>query len=209
MNIIVCDDHPVVRHGLTRIMQSEADVSCVHEAESGQVLIDLVRGRPCDVVLLDVSLPGRGGLELLRQIKQERPRLPVLMLSVHSAEQYAIRALRAGASGYLTKDSAPDELIKAVRTVARGHKYVTPEIAERLAHDLAQPSDRPRHETLSEREFEVFTLLAAGKTVTQIAAELYLSDKTISTYRTRVLEKLGLKSNAELIRYAVREGLVD
>lgn len=209
MNIIVCDDHPIVREGLARIMGAEADVASVHEADCAQRLLDLVRDRPCDLVVLDVSLPGRGGLDVLRQLRQERPRLPVLMLSVHAADQYAVRALRAGASGYLTKDLAPEELIKAIRAVTRGHKYLTADVAERLAHDLQQPTDRPRHELLSEREFEVFVLLAAGRTVKEIAAELCLSDKTISTYRTRILEKLDLKSNADIVRYGVREGLVD
>ncbi len=209
MNIIVCDDHPIVREGLARIMGAEADVASVHEADCAQRLLDLVRDRPCDLVVLDVSLPGRGGLDVLRQLRQERPRLPVLMLSVHAADQYAVRALRAGASGYLTKDLAPEELIKAIRAVTKGHKYLTSDVAERLAHDLQQPADRPRHELLSEREFEVFVLIAAGRTVKEIAGELCLSDKTISTYRTRILEKLDLKSNAELVRYGVREGLVD
>jgi two-component system invasion response regulator UvrY len=209
VNIVVCDDHPIVREGLARIMGAEADVAAVHEADCGQRLLDLVRDRPCDLVVLDVGLPGRGGLDVLRQLRQERPRLPVLMLSVHAADQYAVRALRAGASGYLTKDLAPEELVKAMRAVTRGHKYLTPDVAERLAHELQQPADRPRHEALSEREFEVFVLLAAGRTVKDIAAELCLSDKTISTYRARILEKLDLKSNAELVRYGVREGLVD
>jgi two-component system, NarL family, invasion response regulator UvrY len=209
MNIIVCDDHPIVREGLARIIQAESDVASVHEADNAQHLLDLVRDRPWDLVVLDVTLPGRNGLDVLRQLKQERPRLPVLMLSVHAADQYAVRALRAGASGYLTKDLAPNELIKAVRTVTKGHKYLTAEVADRLAHDLERPADRPRHESLSEREFEVFVLLASGRSVKEIAAELCLSDKTISTYRTRILEKLDLRSNAEIVRYAVREGLVD
>jgi two-component system invasion response regulator UvrY len=209
VNIIVCDDHPIVREGLARIMGAEADVQSVHEADCAQRLLDIVRDGPCDLVVLDVGLPGRGGLDVLRQLRQERPRLPVLMLSVHAADQYAVRALRAGASGYLTKDLAPEELIKAIRTVTRGHKYLTADVAERLARDLHQPSDRPRHDVLSEREFEVFVLIAAGRTVKEIAGELCLSDKTISTYRARILDKLDLKSNAEIVRYGVREGLVD
>lgn len=209
MNIIVCDDHPIVREGLARIIQAESDVDSVHEADNAQHLLDLVRDRAWDLVVLDVTLPGRNGLDVLRQLKQERPRMPVLMLSVHAADQYAVRALRAGASGYLTKDLAPNELIKAVRTVTRGHKYLTAEVAERLAHDLERPADRPRHECLSEREFEVFVLIASGRSVKEIAAELCLSDKTISTYRARILEKLDLRSSAEIVRYAVRESLVD
>lgn len=209
MNIIVCDDHPIVREGLARIMGAEADVAAVHEAESGERLLELVRDRPCDLIVLDISLPTRSGLDILRQLRQEQPRLPVLMLSVHAADQYAVRALRAGASGYLTKDLAPEELIKAIRAVKRGQRYLTTDVAERLAHELQQPADGPRHELLSEREFEVFVLLASGRSVKEIASELCLSDKTISTYRTRILEKLDLKSNAEMVKYGVREGLVD
>jgi two-component system invasion response regulator UvrY len=209
IDIIVCDDHPVVREGLTRIMLANLEIGSVSEADNAQALLALVHERPCDVVLLDVGLPGRGGLDVLRQVKQERPRLPVLMVSVHPADQYAIRALRAGASGYLTKDLASDELVKAVRTVLSGHRYVTPDVAERLADGLERPTGRAAHELLSDREFEVLALLAAGQSVKQIAAELCLSYNTISTYRSRILTKLNLKSDAEIIRYALRHRLAD
>jgi two-component system, NarL family, invasion response regulator UvrY len=209
MHIIVCDDHPVVRQGLARIMSAELDVALLREAETGHALLELVREQPPDVVLLDVGLPGRSGLDVLQQIKQEHPRLPVLVLSVHPTNQYAIRALRAGASGYLTKDLASAELVRAVRTVTSGHRYVTPDVADRLAADLERPDDRPLHDALSDREFEVLILLAAGRSVMQIAQELCLSDKTISTYRGRILQKLNLKTNADIIRYALRHGLAD
>ncbi len=209
MDIILCDDHPVVREGLTRILLSHLDIASIREADSGQALLDLVRDQRCDVVVLDIGLPGRNGLDVLRQLKQERPRTPVLMLSVHAADQYALRSLRAGASGYLTKNLATEELVKAIRTVVSGRRYVTADVAERLADDLDRPSDRSPHETLSDREFEVLSLLASGKSVKQVADDLSLSYNTISTYRSRVCGKLGVKTDAEIIRYAIRHGLVD
>jgi two-component system invasion response regulator UvrY len=209
IDVIVCDDHPVVRQGLAWIIQNNMAVGSLREAASGAALIDLVREKPGDVVLLDVGLPGRGGLEVLRQIRQEWPRLPVLMLSVHPADQYAVRALRAGASGYLTKDLAAQELVNAVKTVTGGHRYVTAEVAERLADDLTRNTEREPHDALSDREFEVLHLLGAGRSVRQIADELCLSYNTISTYRSRILSKLGLKSDADVIRYALLRGLAD
>jgi two-component system invasion response regulator UvrY len=158
-------------------------------------------------VLLDVTLPGRGGIEVLRQLKQERPRVPVLVLSVHPADQYAVRALRAGASGYLTKDLAAEELVTAVRLVTQGHRYLTPAVADRLAETLEKPVNRAPHEELSDREFQVLSLLGAGKKVSQIADELCLSYNTINTYRTRIFSKLGLKTDAQLVRYALQHGL--
>ena len=209
IDVIVCDDHPVVRQGLAWIIKNNMQVSSLREADSGHALLNLVREKPAHVVLLDVGLPGRGGLDVLRQIRQEWPRLAVLMLSVHPADQYAVRALRAGASGYLTKDLAAQELVTAVKTVASGHRYLTAEVADRLADDLGRKTDCEPHETLSDREFEVLTLLGAGKSVRQIATELCLSYSTLSTYRSRVLTKLGVKTDAEVIRYALRHGLAD
>lgn len=208
IDVIVCDDHPVVRQGLAWIIRDNMPGGSLREADSGPALLDLIRQKPSDVVLLDVGLPGRGGLEVLRQLRQEWPRVPVLMLSVHPAEQYAVRALRAGASGYLTKDLATQELVTAVRTVASGHRYLTAAVAERLAEDLTRGDHAP-HEMLSDREFEVLTLLGAGKTTRQIADELCLSYSTISTYRLRILPKLGLKTDAEIVRYALRHQLVE
>jgi two-component system, NarL family, invasion response regulator UvrY len=210
MDLIVCDDHPVVRAGLIRIMSEGFTLTSVREADNGQALLDLVRQRPGDVVLLDIGLPGRSGLDLLPQLKSERPRLPVLILSMHSADRYAVRALQAGASGYLTKGAVDTELVKAVTTVLNGHKYVTPEVAESLADGLNRGgAERPRHDALTVREFEVMSQLAAGRSVNQIAADLCLSYNTISTYRARVLRKLGVRSTAELMRYALQHGLTE
>lgn len=209
IDVIVCDDHPIVRQGVARILLATEDVQSVREAGSAQELLELVREGPCDAVLLDVGLPGRSGLDVLRQLKHERPRLPVLVLSVHPADQYAVRALRAGASGYLTKDMTPQQLVDALKVVMEGRKYVTPDVADQLATTIERPTDLPPHETLSDREYEVLSLIASGKSVKQIARDLNLSDKTISTYRSRVLAKLSLKTNADIIRYAIRQGLVD
>jgi two-component system invasion response regulator UvrY len=209
LDIIVCDDHPVVREGLARIIQSNLDVVRVREADSGPMLLDLLREASSDLVLLDVTLPGRGGLDVLRQLKQERPRMPVLVLSVHPADQYALRALRAGASGYLTKDLAAEELVTAVRLVTQGQRYLTPAVADRLAEALEKPVNRSPHEDLSDREFQVLSLLGAGKRVSQIAEELCLSYNTVSTYRSRIFSKLGLENDAQLVRYALQHGLSD
>jgi two-component system invasion response regulator UvrY len=183
-------------------------VARVREADSGQALLDLLREQPSDLVLLDVTMPGRGGIDVLRQVKQERPRLPVLVLSVHPADHYAVRALRAGASGYLTKDLAAGELVDAVRLVTQGQRYLTPAVADRLA-DALEHSDRLPHEELSDREFQVLGLLGAGRKVRQIADELCLSYNTISTYRSRILTKLGVETDAQLVRYALQHGLVE
>jgi two-component system, NarL family, invasion response regulator UvrY len=208
MDIIVCDDHPVVRQGLARIIHGSFSAARVREADSGQGLLDLLRDEPTDLVLLDVTMPGRGGLDVLRQLKQECSRVPVLVLSVHPAEQYAVRALRAGASGYLTKDLAAEELVNAVRLVSQGQRYLTPAVADRLAEAL-EHSDRLPHEELSDREFQVLGLLGAGRKVRQVADELCLSYNTISTYRSRILTKLGVESDAQLVRYALQHGLVE
>lgn len=208
MRILVCDDHPIVRQGLRSILLANPDVTSVGEAGTGAEVLRLVGTQPWDVVVLDINLPGLSGLDALRQLKQERPRLPVLMLSVHAADQYAVRTLRAGAAGYLTKGAAPDELVKAVRIVAAGRKYVTSDVAERLALDLEHPSERPPHEALTDREYQILCLLGAGKTPSEIARALALSVKTVSTHRVHALRKLGLKSNVEIIRYALQRGLV-
>jgi DNA-binding NarL/FixJ family response regulator len=207
--ILVADDHPVVRKGLKQILTEAPDMEVGGEASTGQEALDKVRAEGWDVVILDISMPGKSGLEVLKQLKRERPGLPVLVLSMHPEDQYAVRALRAGASGYMTKDSAPDELVRGVRKIVQGGKYVSPQLAEKLALDLGTGSQQAPHETLSDREFQVMRLIAAGKTVTEIGEELALSTKTISTYRARVLEKMRMSNNAELIHYAVRNGLVE
>ena len=179
------------------------------EAQNCQEVLELVRKQDWDIVVLDITMPGRGGLDVLKELKHEHPKLPVLMLSVHSEDQYAVRALKAHASGYLTKDSAPEELLNAIRKILRGGKYVSPSLAEKLAFDLETETEKPLHETLSDREYQVMLMIASGKTVSQIAVELSLSVKTIDTYRTRILEKMKMKTNAELMHYVIKNKLVE
>jgi len=208
IKILVADDHTIVREGLKQIVGDVGDMMVADEAGNGQEALAKIREGQYDVVLLDISMPGRSGLEVLKDIRTERPKLPVLILSMHSEEQYAVRALRAGAAGYLTKASAPDELIGAIRKVSRGRKYVTASLAEKLALELDADTRKPPHEMLSDREYQVMLMLASGKSVTEIADELSLSVNTISTYRSRILEKMNMKKNAELTLYAVQNGLV-
>lgn len=205
--ILIVDDHEVVRAGVMRIVEQPGMV--FGEASNAQRALELVRGEQWDLAVLDISLGDRSGLELLKELKQTRPRLQVLVLSMHSEEQYARRAFQAGAAGYITKDSPREELVKAVQKVMEGGRYVNPATAERLALDLERGVDRPPHYALSDREFEVLRLIAAGRTVGEIASLLELSDKTVSTYRARILEKMGMKSNAEIIHYAIRNHLAD
>jgi len=209
IRILVVDDHAIVREGLKQILGDVNDMSVSDEAAGGQEALSKIRGGKFDVILLDISLPGRSGLEILKEIKAERPRLPVLILSMHAEEQYAVRTLRAGASGYLTKASAPDELIGAIRKVSSGRKYVSASLAEKLALELDIDTQKPPHAALSDREYQVMMMLASGKSVKEIADELCLSVKTISTYRSRMMEKMNMKKNAELTLYAVRNHLID
>jgi two-component system invasion response regulator UvrY len=206
---LIADDHAVVRQGLKQILGDTPEMLVAGEATNGQEVLDKVRAEPWDVVVLDISMPDRSGLDVLKQLRSERPKLPVLVLSMHSEDQYAVRVLKAGASGYLTKDSAPDELVKAIRKVVSGGTYVSSFLAEKLAFEIGTDSSRLPHETLSDREFQVLRLIAAGKSVTEIAAELYLSVKTVSTYRARMLEKMNLGTTAELIHYALQNHLID
>jgi len=206
---LIADDHAVVRQGLKQILGDTPEMVVAGEATNGQEVLDKVRAETWDVVVLDISLPDRSGLDILKQLRSERPKLPVLVLSMHSEDQYAMRVLKAGASGYLTKDSAPDELVKAIRKVVSGGRYVSSFLAEKLAFEIGTDSSRLPHETLSDREFQVLRLIAAGKSVTEIAAELYLSVKTVSTYRARLLEKMNLGTNAELMHYAMQNHLID
>jgi two-component system invasion response regulator UvrY len=206
---LIADDHAVVRQGLKQILGDTPEMLVAGEATNGQEVLDKVRAEPWDVVVLDISMPDRSGLDVLKQLRSERPKLPVLVLSMHSEDQYAVRVLKAGASGYLTKDSAPDELVKAIRKVVSGGRYVSSLLAEKLAFEIGTDSSRLPHETLSDREFQVLRGIAAGKSVTEIAAELYLSPKTVSTYRARLLQKMNLGTTAELIHYAMQNHLID
>jgi two-component system invasion response regulator UvrY len=209
LKILIADDHAIVRQGLKQIVTETRDITVADEASNGQELLNKIREGEYDVVVLDITMPVRDGMDVLRQLRSEKPRLPVLMLSIHPEEQYALRALRAGASGYLTKESAPDELVVAIRKVSSGGKYISASLAEKLAFELEFGHEQALHETLSDREYQVLCLIASGKTVTEIAQELSLSEKTISTYRSRILEKMNMKNNAELTYYAIKNQLVD
>lgn len=207
MKIIVADDHAIIRKGFQQIVSANPGWSVAAEASNGEELLSALRRESFDAVVLDVSLGHRSGIDLLAQIHSEFPSLPVLMLSMHPIEQYAVRCLRAGASGYIEKESKPDAILDALARVARGAKYISPELAARLADELVRGGEQP-HARLSAREFEVFRLIALGRTPTGIAEMLHLSVKTISTYRTRIMEKTGFRSNADIISYAIRNALV-
>ena len=207
LKILIADDHPIVRQGLKQIISEIPDMVVADEATDGWEVLSKIRNGNYDVVVLDITMPGKDGMDVLTQLKYEKPELPVLMVSMHPEEQFAIRALRAGASGYLTKESAPDELVTAIWKVSAGGRYVTPSLAEKLAF-MVQKVEQLPHETLSDREYQVMRLIASGKTITDIAQELSLSVKTISTYRTRILEKMKMKNNAELTHYAITNKLV-
>ncbi len=209
IKILIADDHPIVRKGLKDIIKETSDMEVADEARNGKEVLEKVRKGDFDVVVLDISMPGRSGLEILKEIKNEKPKLSVLILSVHPEDQYAIRVLKAGASGYLTKESAPDELITAIRKASLGKKYISYSLAEKIAFDLETGTEKALHKTLSDREYEVMRMIASGKTSKEIAKELFLSVKTVSTYRSRILEKMKMKNNAELIHYAIKHRLVE
>jgi DNA-binding NarL/FixJ family response regulator len=206
--ILIVDDHEVVREGVKKILDEQSGAITYGEASTAPEALRLVREQDWDVVVLDLSLGDRSGLEVLKELKQIRPQLPVLILSMHSEEQYARRAFKAGAAGYITKDSPREDLVKAINKVVEGGVYISPALAERLVIDLGISTDRAPHEALSDREFEVMRLIASGKTVGEIAEMLSLSDKTISTYRARILEKMGMKTSAEITHYAIQNKLV-
>jgi len=209
IRILIADDHTIVRKGLKQIIAETSDMVVADEAKNGQEVLEKVWKNRYDVVVLDISMPGRSGLDILKELKNQRPKLPVLVLSMHPEEHYAARVLRVGASGYLTKESAAEELIAAIRKVSQGRKYVSSSLAEILAFDLERDAEKPLHKTLSNREYEVMCMIASGKTVKEIGEELSLSVKTISTYRARILEKMEMKTNAELIHYAIKNKLVE
>jgi len=208
MRILIADDHAVVRRGLKEILASEHDMEVVGEAKNGDEALELVRKLDWDVAILDFSMPGRSGVELIKEIKRRHPGRPVLVLSMLPEEAHAAQVFKAGGSGYINKESAGEELTAAIRKVANGGKYVSANFAEKLATDLAPDAEKPLHESLSDREYRVMWLLASGKQINQIAAEMFLSPSTISTYRARILKKLKLTDNAALVRYAVKQQLI-
>jgi two-component system, NarL family, invasion response regulator UvrY len=208
IRILISDDHAIVREGLKQILADTDDLVAAGEAANGHEVLEHVRREDWDMVLLDLAMPGKDGLETLKEVKREKPKLPVLVLSIYPEEQYALRALKAGASGYLTKESAPEELIAAIRKVSQGGKYISSSLAEKLASHLGVDSEKPVHESLSDREYKVMLLIASGKTVTEIADEMYLSVKTVSTYRARALSKMGIKNNSAFTYYAIKHGLI-
>jgi DNA-binding NarL/FixJ family response regulator len=209
IKILIADDHGIIRKGIKQILSRTSDIEVTAEASTGQEALEKIWTSHFDLVILDISLPGRNGLEILKQIKSQKPKLPVLILSMYPEEQYAVRVLRAGASGYLTKESDKNELVEAIRRIAEGKKYITPSLAEKLASELEPSNDKALHERLSDREYHILCLIAKGKSSNEIAEELALSVKTVSTHRARVLEKMGMKSNAELTYYAVQSKLVE
>jgi DNA-binding NarL/FixJ family response regulator len=207
--VLIADDHALVRDGLRHILRSASGLEVAGEASDGATTMAMIRTTPADVLVLDLSMPGRNGVELLKQIKDEKPALRILVLTMHAEQQYAVRAFKAGASGYLTKESASAELVTAVTKVASGGVYVSLAMAERLAQSLNEPADDLPHRRLSDREFEVFRRIAAGETITQIAQALSVSAKTVSTYKTRILEKMQMPHDTALVRYAMRHKLFD
>jgi two-component system, NarL family, invasion response regulator UvrY len=209
IKILIADDHAIVREGLKQIIADTKDIVVAGDAENGADVIKLIRKGDCDVLLLDISMPDRSGIEVLKQIKKESPKLSVLMLSMHREDQYAIRSLKAGAAGYLNKQSAPEQLVDAIRQVAAGRKYISASLAQELANQLGDDRNVQPHETLSDREYQTLIMIASGKTVSDIALDLSLSVKTISMYRTRLLQKMKLRHNAELTHYAIRNNLVE
>jgi DNA-binding NarL/FixJ family response regulator len=209
IKILIADDHSLIREGLKKILKGASDIRVTAEAQDSQEVLEQVRKTSFDLVVLDLSFPGRSGLEILRDLKQEYPKLPVLILSMHPEDRFATRSLMAGASGYLTKDCAAEELIRAIRRVVGGRKYVSASLSEQLASQLETDAGKPLHETLSNREYEVLCMIALGKTAKDLAGELSLSVNTVNTYRARILKKMKMTKNAELIRYALQNQLVE
>lgn len=208
IKILIVDDHPIVRNGLKNIISDESDMKIVCESSTGQQVVDLVKKNEIDIVILDISLPDISGFEVLTRLRNLFPDLPVLMLSVMSEDLYASKTLKAGASGFINKESAPEELITAIRKIVSGGHYISPVFAERIALDIKGNLKKAPHERLSSREFQILTYIASGKAMGKIATELSLSIKTVSTYRTRILEKMNVRSNADLIKYCINEGLI-
>lgn len=209
IRVLICDDHPILRQGLKQIIGETTDIRGIAEASGYPEVMKPLREGGIDLLLLDISLPGKNGIEILKLVKSEFPKLPVLILSMYPEDQYAVRAIRAGAGGYLTKQSAADQLVTAIRQVHAGRKYITPELAEALANTLGHDLDAAPHASLSDREYQTMCLIASGKALSQIATELSLSPKTVSVYRARLLEKMGFANNAEITHYALKHGLIE
>jgi len=209
IRILIADDHLLIREGLKKVLKEAIDMRVVKEAVNAAEMLQTLKEGEIDLVVLDISLPDKSGLEVLQDLKRDYPKIPVLILSAHPEERFAVRALREGAAGYLTKESAPQELIQALRKIIQGRKYVSPSLAERLAIDVKNPGMKPPHETLSSREYQILRLVAAGKSSKEIAADLSISINTVNTYRSRMQEKMGMKTDAELIRYAIENHLID
>jgi len=209
IRILLADDHAMFREGLKQVLSRTTDLVVADEAENAQQVLDNVEKKEFDVIVLDISMPGRDGIDVLKQLKHTRPNLHILVLSMYPEDQYAVRAIKAGASGYLTKNKASQELIDAIRRIASGRRYISPDVAEQLAIDIEGGSERPLHKKLSDREYQVMCLIASGKTVKEIAGELSLSVSSISTMRTRILKKFNMKTNAEITHYAIKHNLVN
>lgn len=207
IRILIADDHFIVREGLKQIVSEVSDMIVLDEARDGQEALKKALTKDFEIVILDISMPIKSGLDVLKELKEKKPSTNVLVLSVHPEEHYAVRVLKAGAAGYLTKESAPDELVMAIRKISQGRKYITISLAEKLAGEIEKPADAPLHSVLSEREFRVLCMIAAGRSIKEISEELFLSIKTVSTYRSRILKKMGFRNNSELIRYSIENGL--
>jgi two-component system, NarL family, invasion response regulator UvrY len=209
IQLLIVDDHAILREGMRKIIQCEKDIEVAGSVSSASEAIHLLSSTPVDVVILDISMPGRSGLDVIKDIKMIQPDAAILMLSMYSEERFAVRALKTGASGYLTKDMATEELITAIRVIHNGRKYITPALAESMANSFHEDPASTPHESLSDREFEVMRMIAAGKSIHEIAEILSLSSRTVSTYRTRILQKMNLPNNARIMQYAINNGLVD
>jgi len=209
INVIVVDDHSIVRSGLKKILKEESDIEVIAEADGSVSLFHALKTKLPDIVLLDISMPGKSGLEIVKELKQEYPRVKTLILSMHPEDRFSVRAIKGGASGYVTKESAADELVKAIRQVYMGGKFITPLVAEKLADSFELESSKPAHERLSDREFQILTLIASGKKVKEIASDLCISPATVATYRARIMEKMDLDSNVELTGYVLRNNLIE
>lgn len=208
IRILIADDHSVVRLGLMQILERNHDMQIVAEHTNGTDALNWIRGHDCDVALIDIAMPGINGIDLLKQLREEKPGLPVLILSIYPEDQYAVRLIKAGAAGYLNKECAPTEVVEAVRSVVSGKVHISPAVAKMLANEISRPEGKLPHETLSNREYQIFLLFASAKTISEIADNLFLSVKTVSTYRTRILEKMHLRNNVELMQYVVDKQLL-